>query len=115
MRSHAHKLTKKVRLLGLKSALSQKAADGQLKVIDTLTLDKPSTSAVLKQFEKLGFEKPLFVRGDNPKDDFSRSIRNIPYADEIPQYGLNVYDILSHGHVVITEHALKDLEARLAA
>ena len=115
VRSHAHKLPKKVRTLGLKSALSVKMAAGQIKVIDTLVLKKAGTAEVKKQIEKLGVSKPLFVRGDNPKDAFTQSIRNLPYTDEIAQGGLNVYDILRHDDVIITEHALKDLEARLAA
>lgn len=115
VRSHAYKLPKKVRALGLKSALSAKMAAGQIKVIDTLVIKKASTADLKKQIEKLGVSKPLFVRGDNPKDAFSQSIRNLPYTDEIAQEGLNVYDILRHGDVVITEHALKDLEKRLSA
>lgn len=115
VRSHAHKLPKKVRALGLKSALSAKAAAGQIKVIDTLVIKKANTAELKQKFEKLGVTKPLFVRGDSAKDQFSQSIRNLPYTDEIAQQGLNVYDILRHDDVVITSHALKDLEARLAA
>lgn len=115
VRSHAHKLPKKVRQLGLKSALSAKAAEGKIKVIDTLVIKEAGTAAVKKQLEKLGVNKPLFVRGDSPKDAFSKSITNLPYTDEIAQGGLNVYDILRHDDVVITSHALKDLEERLAA
>jgi large subunit ribosomal protein L4 len=115
VRSHAHSLPKKVRALGLKSALSAKAAAGKIKVVDTLVIKKANTADLKKQFEKLGVTKPLFVRGDNAKDAFSQSIRNLPYTDEIALAGLNVYDILRHDDVVITEHALKDLEARLAA
>ncbi len=115
VRSHAHKLPKKVRALGLKSALSVKAAEGKIKVIDTLVIKDASTAGVKKQLAALGVTKPLFVRGDNVKDAFSQSIRNLPYTDEIAQGGLNVYDILRHDDLIITSHALKDLEARLAA
>lgn len=115
VRSHAHKLPKKVRALGLKSALSAKMAEGKLKVVDTLVIKKAGTAAVKKHLEKLGVSKPLFVRGDNAKDAFSQSIRNLPYTDEIAQAGLNVYDILRHDDLIITSHALKDLEKRLAA
>lgn len=115
VRSHAHKLPKKVRALGLKSALSAKMAAGQIKVIDTLVIKSASTSDVKKQLAKLGVTKPLFVRGDNAQDAFAQSIRNLPYTDAIAQGGLNVYDILRHDDVVITSHALKDLEERLSA
>lgn len=115
VRSHAHNLPKKLRALGLKSALSAKAAEGKLKVVDTLVLKKAGTATLKQQLEKLGINKPLFVRGDNAKDAFSQSISNLPYTDEIAQIGLNVYDILRHDDVVITTHALKDLEERLAA
>jgi len=115
VRSHAHKLPKKVRALGLKSALSAKMAAGQIKVIDTLVIKKASTADVKKHLAKLGVSKPLFVRGDNAQDEFAKSIRNLPYTDAIAQGGLNVYDILRHDDVIITSHALKDLEERLAA
>ncbi|MDG1287512.1 MAG: 50S ribosomal protein L4 [Rickettsiales bacterium] len=115
VRSHAHKLPRKVRQLGLKSALSAKMAAGQIKVIDSLVIEKAGTAAVKAQIAKLGVSKPLFVRGDNAADEFAKSIRNLPYTDAIAQGGLNVYDILRHDDVIITSHALKDLEARLAA
>lgn len=115
VRSHAHKLPKKVRALGLKSALSAKVASGNLKVVDTLTIQKPSTAEMKNNLANLGLSKILFVRGDSTKDAFTQSIRNLPYMDEIAQAGLNVYDILRHNDVVITKHALEDLEKRLSA
>lgn len=115
VRSHAHKLPRKVRQLGLKSALSAKAKAGQIKIVDTLATDVSKTSQILKQIGDMGLVKPLFVRGDNAQDGFTKSIRNLPHTDVIADGGLNVYDILRHGDVVITSHALKNLEARLAA
>ncbi len=115
VRSHAHKLPRKVRALGLKSALSAKMAAGQIKVIDTVVITKASTADVKKQIANLGLTKPLFVRGDNAHDEFAKSIRNLPYTDAIAQGGLNVYDILRHDDVIITSHALKELEERLSA
>lgn len=114
VRSHAHDLTKKFRKLGLKMALSAKAAEGKIKVVDTLVIKDAKTAAVRKQLQGLGVSKPLFVRGDNAQDEFLRSVRNLPHADVIAQIGLNVYDILRHDDVVITSHALKSLEERLS-
>lgn len=114
VRSHAYDLPKKVRKLGLKMALSAKQAQGKLHVVDTLVVKDAKTKELAGKFEKLGLSKALFVRGDNAKDAFYNSVQNIPYTDVIPEIGLNVYDILRHGDVVITTHAVEALQKRLA-
>ncbi|MCC7260201.1 MAG: 50S ribosomal protein L4 [Alphaproteobacteria bacterium] len=114
VRSHEYDLPKKVRKLGLKMALSAKQAAGKLHVVDTLVVKDAKTKTLATQIEKLGLSKALFVRGDNAKDAFFNGVQNIPYTDVIPEIGLNVYDILRHGDVVLTTHALEALQKRLA-
>ncbi len=113
-RSHAYDLPKSIRKLGLKSALSLKANEGKLRVIDTLAVKNPKTKELGKKFEQMGLKAALFVRGDNAKDAFTKAVKNLPRMDVIPDIGLNVYDILRHEELVITTHALKNLEARLS-
>jgi len=113
-RSHSHKLPKRIRLLGLKSALSQKAKNNNILIFDIEKISK-KTSEIVKTFSQEGLRKVLLVFGKNDKqDDLSLAIRNIPLADAINQVGLNVYDILKKDHILFTKEGLKELEDRLS-
>ena len=113
-RSHSHKLPKKIRLLGLKSVLSQKAKNNNILIFNVEKFSK-KTSEIVKIFSKEGIKKVLLVFGKNDKqDDLNLSIRNVPLADTINQIGLNVYDILKKDFILFTENGLKDLEDRLS-
>ena len=113
-RSHSHKLPKKIRLLGLKSVLSQKAKNNNILIFNVEKISK-KTSEIVKIFSKEGIKKVLLVFGKNDKqDDLNLSIRNVPLADTINQIGLNVYDILKKDFILFTENGLKDLEDRLS-
>ncbi len=113
-RLHSHKLPKKIRLLGLKSVLSQKAKNNNILIFNVEKFSK-KTSEIVKIFSKEGIKKVLLVFGKNDKqDDLNLSIRNVPLADTINQIGLNVYDILKKDFILFTENGLKDLEDRLS-
>jgi len=112
-RSHEYNLNKKFRVKGLMIALSLKASEGNFKVIDTAVIDSPKVKDLNKKFEKLGITSALFVRGSADVDNFSLATKGIKYVNIIPQGGLNVYDILRHKDLVITKHALEDLQKRL--
>ena len=113
-RSHSHKLPKKIRLLGLKSALSQKAKNNNILIFNIEKISK-KTSEIVKIFSQEGLRKVLLVFGKNDKqDDLSLAIRNIPLADAINQVGLNVYDVLKKDHILFTKEGLKELEDRLS-
>ncbi len=114
-RSYEYNLNKKVRVKALKTALSLKAAEGLLKVIDTAVVKSPKTSEMRQKLSAMGLESALIVRGSADKDDFSKAISSIIKVNEIPQFGLNVYDILRHENLVFTKHALDDLQKRLEA
>ncbi|MAR79195.1 MAG: 50S ribosomal protein L4 [Rhodospirillaceae bacterium] len=113
IRSHSFKLPKKVRRLALKTALSSKKSDGNLFVIDNVTLDKPSTASLVASFKSLGWGSVLIVQGNDLDKNFSYSIRNIPKADVISVNGINVYDILRKDVLVLTREAAEILEERL--
>ena len=113
-RSHSHKLPKKIRVLGLKSALSQKAKNNNILIFNVDKISK-KTSEIVKTFSKAGFKKVLLVLGkDDNKDDLNLAIRNIPLVDTINQVGLNVYDILKKDQILFTEQGLKEFEDRLS-
>jgi large subunit ribosomal protein L4 len=111
-RSHAHDLPKKVRKLGLKCALSAKAAGGNLIVLDK-TDGVTKTKEMVGHLAKLGITSVLFIDGPEPNEAFARAARNIPNVDVLPQQGANVYDILRRDTLVLTRSAVEHLEARL--
>jgi large subunit ribosomal protein L4 len=111
VRSHEYRLNKKVRRLGLISALSQKAADGKLIVLDTAS-GVAKTGELVRKFKALGWTSALIV--DLQVDDgFLRASRNIPGVDVLPTVGANVYDILKHDILAITSAGVEGLKARL--
>ncbi len=114
VRSHAHDLPKKVRKLGLKTALSAKAAAGQLLVIDAATHESGKTKDLAEKVKALGLDKVLFIDGPEVDTAFARAARNLIGVDVLPQQGANVYDILRRDTLVLTTAAVKHLEERLA-
>jgi len=113
VRSHAFDLQKKVRRLGLKTALSAKHAEGKLVVIDAAKLEEAKTKALRARFTALGWESVLIIDGVTIDEGFARAARNLPKVDVLPQQGANVYDILRRDTLVLTREAAQQLEARL--
>ena len=113
VRSHAHGLTKKVRRLALKTALSSKQADGKLVVLESAISKDGKTSALSKQFRGLGWESALVIAGTVVDENFARAISNIREVDVLPQTGANVYDILRRDTLVLTRDAVEQLQERL--
>ncbi len=112
VRSHAHDLPKKVRALALKHALSSKAKDGGIVVLDTVSLKEAKTGALAKQFGKLGVSNALIIDGAEVDAKFRSAARNIPNIDVLPVQGINVYDILRRKTLVLTKAAVDALEAQ---
>ncbi|WP_198370887.1 50S ribosomal protein L4 [Roseomonas rosulenta] len=114
VRDHGYSLNKKVRRLGLISALSQKAAEGKLVVLDSAALPADAkTGAVAKQLKALGWTSALVV--DAAADEnFARVIRNLPKVQVLPTVGANVYDILKHDVLAVTRAGVEALKERLA-
>jgi large subunit ribosomal protein L4 len=113
VRSHAIDLPKKVRALALKHALSAKARDGGIILIEEATLAETKTKALKGHFEKLGLANALIIGGAEIDDGFFLASRNIPNIDVLPVQGINVYDILRRNTLVLTRAAVDALEARL--
>jgi large subunit ribosomal protein L4 len=111
-RSHAHSLPKKIRALGLKSALSSKAKDGKLFILENVETKKGKTKDLAKSFAKLGWTSALIIDGADD-EGFARAARNIKGIDVLPTQGANVYDILRRDTLVLTKAAIEKLEERL--
>ncbi len=113
VRSHAFDLQKKVRKLALKTALSAKAAEGKLIVIDQAAFEEAKTKVLAERFAVLGWSSVLIIDGQELNEGFARAARNLPKVDVLPQQGANVYDILRRDVLVLTQAAVECLEARL--
>ena len=112
-RDFTHDLPKKVRRLGLKVALSAKAAEGKLIVLDQAAAESPRTKELQKKLESMGVANALVIGGEQLDQNFSLAARNIVGIDVLPQVGANVHDILRHDQLVLTKEAVQALEARL--
>jgi len=112
VREHAHDLPKKVRVLGLKHALSAKAASGNLYIVEDAKAAEAKTKALKEQLGSLGLTSALFVDGAEVDANFGLATRNIPLVDVLPVQGINVYDILRRDTLVLTKAAVAALEER---
>ena len=112
VRSHEHGLPKKVRALALRHALSAKAKDGGILVVDKAAIDGGKTKALKASFAKLGLVNALIVDGAEVDAGLKLAARNLPNVDVLPIQGINVYDILRRTKLVLTKAAVDALEAR---
>jgi large subunit ribosomal protein L4 len=111
VRDHGYDLPKKVRRLGLISALSQKQLDGKLIVIENTEV-AGKTGAFAKQVKALGWTSALIVDAE-PNGNLLLASRNLHRIDVLPSVGANVYDILDHDMLVLTQSAIDGLAARI--
>lgn len=111
-RSHAFKLNKKVRRAALCSALSKRVAEGKLTVIDDLALPEAKTKQVVDMMRAFDFTDMLVVCASDSENTFL-SARNIASVTVVPPEGVNVYDVLRRGNLVISKDALEAVTSRL--
>jgi large subunit ribosomal protein L4 len=112
VRSHEHDLPKKVRALALRHALSAKLKSEDLIIIDQFVSSDPKTKALVGSFEALGLSNALLIGGVELDNNFKLAAANIPNIDVLPVQGINVYDILRRGKLVLSKAAVEALEER---
>ncbi|TAY16597.1 50S ribosomal protein L4 [Rhizobium leguminosarum] len=112
VRSHEHDLPKKVRALGLRHALSAKIKADDVVVIDNLVAAEAKTKSLASVFETLGLTNALFIGGAELDGNFKLAAQNIPNIDVLPIQGINVYDIVRRGKLVLSKAAVEALEER---
>jgi len=112
VRSHEVGLPKKMRALALKHALSAKAKDDGIIILDKASLKEGKTKQLASNFQNLGLTNALIIDGAEVEATFRLAARNIPQIDVLPIQGINVYDIMRRGKLVLTKAALDALEAR---
>ncbi|MDC0227928.1 50S ribosomal protein L4 [Alphaproteobacteria bacterium] len=109
---HSHKINKKIKQLGLKSALSDKLKLGKLIILEGSKCDGKS-STLKKKLDAMGLKNVLVVSGKEIDQNFIRAANNIMNVDILPHQGLNVYDIVKRDNLIIIDDALKLVEERL--
>ena len=112
VRSHAHDLPKKVRALALRHALSAKLRSEGVIIIDQLVAAEAKTKALIGAFASLGLTNALFIGGAELDSNFKLAAQNIPNMNVLPVQGINVYDILRCGKLVLSKAAVEALEER---
>lgn len=110
-RSYAYQVPKKVARGALVSALSLRNQEQKLLVVKNFEMDETKTKALSGVLESLGISKPLIIDDNNQRLLLCAS--NLKGVDVLPVMGLNVYDILRHDELVLTEDAIRKVEARL--
>ncbi|XP_031262307.1 uncharacterized protein LOC116120500 [Pistacia vera] len=113
-RSHAIKLNKKVRRLGLKIALSARAAEGKLMVFEDLEVPTHKTKNIVNYYKQMeSTKKVLLVDGGPINEKLKLATQNIHYVNVLPSIGLNVYSILLHDTLVMSRDAVNKIVERM--
>ena len=115
VRSHEHKLPRKVRNMAMRCALSSKAKEGQLIILDDISFSSKKTKLLKQNLNKFPLGKSvLFVSGDKLDDNFNKAVKNIPMHDILPIQGANVYDILRRETLILSKSSVEALVNRLS-
>lgn len=112
-RSYAYKLPRKVARLALKSVLSQKVADQEMIVVDSLDFDKPSTKTFKQLLDKLEAQGRTLVVVESGNDNAILSARNIDKVKAITVENVNVLDVINNQQMIVTQKALAKIEEAL--
>lgn len=112
-RSYAYKLPRKVARLALKSVLSQKVADQEMIVVDSLDFDNPSTKVFKQLLDKLEAQGRTLVVVESGNDNAILSARNIDKVKAITVENVNVLDVINNQQMIVTQKALAKIEEAL--
>ena len=112
-RSHATDLPKGIRKAAMRSALSAKAKEGKIIVLDEAKAKDHKTKPMATNLKKFGFKSALIIGGKEVDVNFARATANIPLVDVLPSVGANVYDILRRDTLILTKDAVNDITERL--
>ena len=108
-RDYSVKMNKKEKAAAIKSALSSRVAEEKIYVVDSLTFDEIKTKKMTAVLDSLKVEKALVVL-DKKDENVILSARNLPAVRTVMSNGINVYDILKYGSLVITKEAVAQIE-----
>lgn len=109
-RSYAQRMPKKMRRLAIRGALSAKAADGRMAIVDDLGFEQPRTKEMMQVLDALNANKSVLLVTPEPREALIRSAWNLKRVKTLPARYLNVYDVLAHEHLVIELEAVRRAE-----
>jgi large subunit ribosomal protein L4 len=109
-RSYSYKLPKKVRRLAVKSALSSKAREESILVLDALSFNAPKTKEFIKVLAGLSVAKKTLIVTDGIDENVVLSARNIPGVTIVSANGINVLDLVAHDKLIMTKAAVEKVE-----
>ena len=113
-RSYSYKLPKKVRRLAIKSALSAKALEENILVLESLSFEAPKTKEFVAVLSNLSVDTKALIVTDGLDEKVALSARNIPGVTVVAADGLNVLDVVSHNKLILTKSAVEKVEEVLA-
>jgi len=113
-RDHSVKVPRKMRAAALRSALSDRAKDGKVAVIDALSFEAPKTRDAVELFKSADITGSVLLVVDGRDENIEKSFRNLKHIHLISVDQLNVYDVLARDWLVLTKDALDKLNARAA-
>jgi large subunit ribosomal protein L4 len=109
-RSYAQRMPKQMRRLALRSALSQKASEGKVRVIDGFAIEEPRTSLAVGLMDAIGFDDTTLVVLPAPNFVISRSFENLPGIKIILARNLNIRDLFTHTYLLLAKDSLELIE-----
>lgn len=113
-RDWSYNMPKKMRQGALRSALSERVREGRVTLIEGFTLDKPKTKDFVGALKELGHEGKTLIVDSLDNDNLMLSTRNVQSTKVVNSFGLNIYDLLYHEKLIISQAAVKELEDLLA-
>lgn len=114
VRSHGTDMPKKIRQAALRSALSVKAKEGKLIILDSAKAKSHKTKDMVAAFTKMNVINALVITGGEADQNFTKATSNIKHFATLPSIGANVFDILKYDNLILDQAAVKELEERLA-
>jgi large subunit ribosomal protein L4 len=112
-RDWSYNMPRKMRQGALRSALSERVREGRVTLLDGWSLDKPKTKDFISSLKTLGHEGKTLIVDSLDNENLKLSTRNVPSAKVVNSFGLNIYDLLYHEQLIISEAAVKELEQLL--
>ena len=112
-RDYGYSLPAKSRKIALKAVLSDRQRSGSLTVVDAIEFTEAKTKNVVTMLDKLGLAGSTLIVSGETNDGLERAARNLPSVKVLRSEGVNVYDVLAHENLVLTQNAIEALAERL--
>jgi len=112
-RDWSYNMPQKMRQGALRSALSERVREGRVLLVKEWVLDQPKTKDFIASLKQLGLEGKTLIVDSLENENLHLSTRNVQSAKVVNSFGLNIYDLLYHEKLVISEAAVKEIESLL--